>query len=58
MTGCLVTDSADGLVGADWSDEEVAEFGEALLALVGSGRSWGERPCCGRVFGCVCRSDR
>ena len=53
-----MADSADGLVGADWSDEEVAEFGEALLALVGSGVLWGVRPCCGRVFGCVCRSDR
>lgn len=42
----------------EWSDEEVAEFGAALSAAVVSGGSWGGRLCCGRVFGCTCRSDR
>ena len=51
--------TVDGeLVGEEWSDEEVVEFGAALLALVQSGVPWGERPCCGRTFGCVCRGDR
>jgi hypothetical protein len=50
--------TAGDLEGERWTDEEVAEFGEALMALVKSGVPWTARPCCGRTFGCVCRGDR